>query len=183
MKFRMILASAALACVGFGTPALAQEPAPQAEAVLQEYIASHPEVRRNPSLLSDPGYLSGHPEIAHFLRTHPYVRRQTLRMGAWDTQHQWRDPDWWHENDPDWAYNNHPEWIQSHPNWMNDGDYDDTHHWRSRDWWRQNHPNWVREHHPHWAQAHGYGADADEHHHHGNAYGHDKDHDHGHGND
>jgi hypothetical protein len=56
MNFRMILASAALACVGFVTPAFAQEPAPQSEAVLQEYIASHPEVRRNPSLLSDPAY-------------------------------------------------------------------------------------------------------------------------------
>ena len=129
-----------------------------AEAVCRG-IANHPEVQRDPSLLSNPAYLNSHPAYTGFLEAHPSIAAQARRTGSWDRNYQWRDPDWWHQNDPDWVYNNHPEWIQSHPLWMNDGDYDDTHHWRSRYWWMQNHPNWVKQHHPRWAEAHGFGAD------------------------
>ena len=186
MKFRIILTSAVFAWMGLAMPAFAQAPAPQAEAVLQGYINSHPEVRRDPSLLDNPGYLSSHPEIAHFIRTHPYVHRQTARMGAFDSHHQWRDTDWWHQNNPNWVYQNHRDWIEDHPQWMNDGDYDDTRQWRTRQWWRQNHPEWVEQHHPHWAAAHGI-DNADDNgpgrHGKGHAYGHDKEHGHGHGKD
>ena len=153
MKFRIILAGAVLACACWTMPALAQAPAPEAEAVLQQYIANHPEVKRNPSLLSNPAYLNSHPDIAHFIQTHPAVLRQIGRMGAYDSNHQWRDEDWWHKNDPNWIYQNHPNWNNEHPQWMNDGDYDDQHQWRNRQWWAQNHPNWVKQHHPNWDTA------------------------------
>jgi hypothetical protein len=177
MKFRMILASVAFACVGFGTPAFAQGPSPQAEAWFHQYIASHPEVQRNPSLMTNQNYLNSHPTFAQFLETHPNIRNQAFGMGAWDRNHQWHDADWWHQNDPDWVYQNHPDWNQSHPAWMNNGDYDDTHHWRNRQWWEQNHPNWVKEHHPHWAQPYPTPLtkeDGHGHHGQGNAYGHYK---------
>jgi hypothetical protein len=160
MNFRLILASMAFAGLGFAMPALAQAPAPEAEAVLQQYIASHPEVQRNPSLLDNPSYLSAHPDIGHFIQTHPYVRQQTMRMGAYDTNHQWRDEDWWHKNDPNWVNQHHPEWNQSHPQWANqggyhgEGAYDNDHRWQNRQWWMEHHPNWVKEHHPQWAEAH-----------------------------
>ena len=174
MRIRLILASAIVAYVGFCTPAFAQSRA--AEADLQRYIAHHPEVQRNPSLLSDPRYLSTHPAYAGFLDAHPSIRAQARSMGAWDKSYQWHDANWWHRNDPNWVYANRPEWNQANPAWMNDGDYDDTHEWRNRSWWVQNHPNWVREHHPGWERR----AEANEemHEHHGNAYGHYKNHDH-----
>jgi hypothetical protein len=162
MKFRSFLAIMAFACVGFAMPALAQAPAPQAEADLQQYISKHHEVQRNPSLLNNPEYLRNHPDLAHFIETHPNIQRQTMRMGAYDSNHQWRDPDWWHQNNPNWVAANHQEWNQSHPEWMRaganpvgEGDYDAKHTWRARDWWVQHHPNWVKQHHPEWAEAHG----------------------------
>ena len=182
MKLRLILASAAIACLGFGAPVFAQTPAPQAEAVLQDFIASHPEVQRDPSLLNNPAYLAAHPKMAHFLETHRYLRAQTMRMGAYDSRHQWRDADWWHRNDPNWVYRNHPEWNESHPAWMNDGDYDDSHRWRNRSWWEQNHPEWVKQHRPHWQRAKERVEEHyEEHHGHGNAYGNPHDQPPGHG--
>ncbi|MGD0290036.1 MAG: hypothetical protein ABSC63_10340 [Candidatus Binataceae bacterium] len=174
MKLRLILASVALACVGFGAPAFAQ--APSAQADLQRYIANHPELQRNPSLLSDPAYLNSHPAYAGFLQTHPAIRAETQQMGGWDRNYQWRDADWWHRNDPDWVFEHHPEWNRAHPDWMMDGDYDDAHHWHNRNWWMQNHPDWAAQHHPHW------GRRAEPLEHHGERDGHHTQHDHGQGN-
>jgi hypothetical protein len=169
MRFRIILASAAFALVGFGTPAFAQSP--QTEAWFQHYIAIHPEVQRHPSLMTNPGYLNNHPDFARFLEQHPNIRNQAFRMGAYDNHHQWHDADWWHDNHPDWVHQNHPEWNESHPGWMKEGSYDDEHRWHDRDWWEQNHPDWVKEHHPHWAQPYRAPvAEENEHHGNGNDY-------------
>lgn len=174
MKLRLILAIVALACVGLGAPAFAQ--APSAEAAFQRYIANHPEVQRDPSLLSNPAYLNSHPAYTGFLEAHPSIAAQARGTGSWDRNYQWHDADWWHRNDPDWVYEHRPEWNQSHPAWMNDGDYDDAHRWHSRNWWMQNHPNWVKQHRPRWAEAHGMDAEQNAPGHHGNAnaYGHYK---------
>jgi len=158
MKFQMILASAAIACMGFGIPAFAQAPAPQTETMLQDYIRTHPEVQRDPALFNNPAYLSQHPGLARFLQNHPYAELQTERMGAYDQNHQWRNADWWHNNDPNWVEAHHPEWNKSHPAWANDGAYDDAHQWHKSEWWAHNRPDWVKEHHPQWAEAHPVGA-------------------------
>jgi hypothetical protein len=179
MKLRMILAGAAITCLGFATAVLAQTPVPEAEAVFQQFLNNHPEVRRNPSLMQDPAYLSEHPKFANFLRTHPYVNKQASRMGARDANNHWHDANWWHQNDPNWVYQHHPEWNTEHPQWMNDGDYDDSHDWHDRNWWVKNHPNWVKKHHPNWAPSHGLYDHDNDHHGKGHAYGHYKDHGHG----
>jgi hypothetical protein len=179
LKLRIILASAIFACAGLAMPAFAQT----AQQDLPEYIKDHPELQTNPALMSNPNYLARHPDLRHWLDTHPQVAPGRYRNGAWDSRYQWHDEDWWHRNDPNWVYQHHNDWIAGHPNWTNDGDYDDTHRWRDRQWWMHNHPNWVREHHPHWEAANEGNYHADEGHHgHGHAYGHDKD-GHGHGHD
>ena len=111
----MILASAAIACLGLGSPVFAQ--APGAEADFQRYIANHPELQRDPSLMNNPSYLRAHPAFAQFLVDHPEVRQQALGMGAYDHHHHWRDADWWHRHDPGWVTQNHPEWYHAHPGW------------------------------------------------------------------
>jgi hypothetical protein len=173
LKLRIILASAIFACVGLAMPAFAQT----AQQDLQEYIKDHPELQTNPALMSNPNYLSNHPDLRHWLGTHPQVAPGRYRNGAWDSRYQWHDEDWWHRNDPNWVYQHHNDWNAGHPNWTNDGDYDDAHRWRDRQWWMHNHPNWVREHHPHWEEAN---EGNEGHHGHGHAYGHDK-HNHGNG--
>jgi hypothetical protein len=166
MRLRSILASATIACIGFAAPTFAQT----AQQDLQQYMKSHPELQQNPSLMNNPTYLSHHQDLAHWLSTHPQVNRGRYGsgMGAWDSNHQWRDADWWHRNNPNWVYQNHPEWNQAHPAWTNDGDYDDQHQWRSRSWWQQNHPDWANQHHPHWKER---VEERYREHHHGNAYG------------
>lgn len=158
MKFRMILASAAIASIGFGTPVFAQSSAALTETQLQDYIRTHPEVQRDPSLFDNPAYLREHPTLARFLETHPDARAQVMRMGDYDSGHHWRDADWWHQHDPNWVEAHHPEWNQSHPAWAKEGAYDSDHHWQNREWWVHNNPTWVKEHHPKWAEAHPAGA-------------------------
>jgi hypothetical protein len=195
MKSRAIaiLAFAFLVCAGFAAPAFAQSA--RTEAQYQHFLDTHPDIRadlrENPSLVSDPGYLSRHKGLAQWMNQHPYVRNQ-VRWGDYDSNHQWHDADWWHRNNPDWMYDHHPEWVRDNPAWRNDGDWDDQHRWHSRDWWFNNHREWVEQHHPNWAEnqehreyqehheyneAHPYYGESEEHHGNGHAYGHYKDHD------
>lgn len=200
MKSRAIaiLIFASLVCAAFAAPASAQNP--QAEAQYQHYLSVHPELRANPGLINDPQWLSQHQTFVRWLNQHPYIRNQARSMGDYDSNHQWRDADWWHRNDPEWMYDHHPDWVRANPAWRNDGDWDDQHRWHSRDWWFNNRREWVEQHHPSWAEMReehrgerrpnwsengenypNYG-ESEEHHGNGHAYGHYKDHgDHGHG--
>ena len=94
-KVRMILASAIFACAGMALPAFAQT----AQQDLQQYIKSHPELQSNPGLMSNPNYLARHPDLGHWLSTHPNVAPGRYRDGAWDSRYQWHNEDWWHHND------------------------------------------------------------------------------------
>ncbi len=80
-----------LAAVFFAVavPAFAQTA--RSEAEFQRYLVKHPEVRNNPSLLSNQQYLAHHPNIAKFLTEHPQVHRQALTMGVYDRGRVWRD--------------------------------------------------------------------------------------------
>jgi hypothetical protein len=96
---------------------------------LSNFLGEHPrlaeEVRANPSLLDSPQFRRAHPELQQFMQQHPgsYYRADSMPPGglrgpgAYDTNHQWRDANWWHANDPNWANKNHPEWAAAHPEW------------------------------------------------------------------
>jgi hypothetical protein len=100
MKIRTIIATTALFC-GLGVaPAFTQT----AQQDLEQYISNHPALQQNPSLMNDPKYLASHPDLSHFLQTHPQVdaqrhltynhgyganNQQYGRSGAGDQQHRW----------------------------------------------------------------------------------------------
>ena len=76
MKFRTFLITTAISCaLGAAAPAFAQT----AQQDLQQYVNSHPELQANPSLMNNPTYRANHPDLNHFLETHPQVDRQRLR--------------------------------------------------------------------------------------------------------
>jgi hypothetical protein len=157
MRTYRILAAAAVIYALSGATSYAQT----AQQDLEQYINSNPELRADPNLINNPRYLAAHPQLQHFLETHPNVDRARYRDGAFDNDHQWRDADWWHQNDPNWVAEHHPDWNQQHPQWANAeehhgyGAYDEKHKWRAREWWDKHHPDWVKEHHPEWAGEHG----------------------------
>ncbi|HEY6419064.1 MAG TPA: hypothetical protein VIX59_08680 [Candidatus Binataceae bacterium] len=174
MKVRPILVVLAMLCAVAAAPALASAQTIHSEAEFQRYLANHPQLQANPSLMSDPAYLAHHPNLALFLHDHPGIHNQARAMGAYDTGHQWRDANWWYGHDPRWVHENHPEWWGYHPEWhpyalvpapVVVGDYDEHHHWHDRGWWVSHNDKWVRAHHPHW--------DAE-------VYEHEHDHDHDH---
>src|SRR5579863_4846287 len=196
MKIRTVIFMLVFACTaGLAVSAFAQTPRAQAE--WSRYLSRHPELRRNPGLIFNQGYMKGHPDLNSFVLAHPNIQREVHRgNGSWDRTGAWRDPGWWHQNDPDWMYENHPEWANGNPSWGNDGVWDDQHRWHDRDWWvdthrdwvEHHHPAWIREEPPGWAKHHhdndgdySEGEDHDEGHGHGHAYGHH--HGHGHDND
>jgi hypothetical protein len=115
MKFRTFLITTALGCaLGAAAPAFAQT----AQQDLQQYVNSHPELQANPSLMNNPTYRANHPDLNHFLETHPQVDRQRYGTnGAYDRNHVWRNSDWWHHNDHNWYARNHSEEYYSHPGW------------------------------------------------------------------
>jgi hypothetical protein len=169
-KIRPVLVFLTVACMGLvALPVFAQAVNPKAEATLQQFMATHPEVRANPGLMSDPTYLSQHSALRTFLQQHPNVRNQTWAMGAYDRNHQWQNSQWWFKNDPNWVRQHHPQWAQSNPQWYNDGDWDDQNRWHDRDWWTTHDRQWAEQHHPGWYEHQGK-------HPHGHAYGHNKGH-------
>jgi len=201
MKLKILSGYAAALVMGVlcALPAFAQNVNPRAEAQLQNWMARDPRLRADPGLMDNPTYLRNHPEFAMWLQRHPNAHRQVEAMGAYDTNHVWRETGWWRQNNPNWIYQNHPEWIQNHPEWRRDGDWDEHHEWHDRAWWSANHGDWVAQHHPEWAahreaaiEHHEAGIErheehiehheaAIEHHeermeHHENEHGHDHDH-------
>jgi hypothetical protein len=98
------------------------------------------------------------------------------RFGAYDDDHVWRDPGWWHSNHPEWMYSYHPEWVverrdwwwydhQYHPEWFWapfwgsyplwtwGAPYQGT--WYDYWWWHRYHPDWMYANHPEWAEPYG----------------------------
>lgn len=71
-------------------------------------------------------------------------------VGAYDSQHQWHDAQWWFRHDPNWVGMHHPEWAQTYPQWRANGDWDNHHQWHDRQWWVAHDHAWVKEHHPGW---------------------------------
>jgi hypothetical protein len=114
MKIRTIISATALLCAIGMAPAFAQT----AQQDLEQYVNSHPELKANPSLMNDPRYLASHPDLNHFLETHPQVDRARYgQYGAYDEHHHWHRAEWWHKHDPGWIESHHPDWYKNHPEW------------------------------------------------------------------
>jgi hypothetical protein len=64
------------------------------------------------------------------IRTGAAAPRPENQYGAYDTQHQWHDSNWWHQNNPRWFWTTHSERASNHPEWRDqDGYYDQQHTW------------------------------------------------------
>src|SRR5260370_33983754 len=103
-----ILVFASLVCAGFAAPAFAQSA--QAEAQYQRYLNAHPvmrgELRANPELVNDRGWMSRHQWFVGWLNQHPNMRNQAFGMGAYDIDH--------HRYNPDCGRVNHVQWMLDH---------------------------------------------------------------------
>jgi hypothetical protein len=111
-------------------------------ARFNRFLKNHPQIardlRRNPNLIYDPNYRAQHPDLKNFLANHKdiwasiknqrYVYSPSGGWGAYNSQSQWRNFNWWSEN----------------------GDWDDNHNWHDRDWWEKNNRTWVEKNHPNW---------------------------------
>jgi hypothetical protein len=130
---------------------------------LNRFLNDHPNLRSqlaaNPDLIYDRRFRNQHPDLKQFLAENPNAWQKLARgpvgdprgWGDYDSYHQWRDANWWHEHDRAWMYRHHPEWIENHPDWRDeDGDFDDAHVWHDRGWWSDHHRDWVERHHPNW---------------------------------
>ncbi|HUO04755.1 MAG TPA: hypothetical protein VMU16_06110 [Candidatus Binataceae bacterium] len=111
------------------------------------------ELLANPDLIYNRAWISSHPRVAEYLKTHPQVLR-TIEVKAGRPEY--------------------PIPPSAPHGW---GDYDDHHEWHDYGWWQEHHPNWARKHHPEWYAN----KEAIEEHHHEMQQEHH--HDHGHDND
>ena len=136
----------------------------------QYFLAYHPDIAQalsiNPGLLYNAAWRSENPDLEQYLNTHPY-EWQALNNANWstgpaetqwgyyDSQHQWRDAYWWHENDPNWFYDNHQDWASLDSRWLvMDGAYDQQNQWHYGEWWYNQNPGWVTSNHPGWLSQH-----------------------------
>lgn len=153
MKIKSLLLSAIL-WVAFAAPVFAQNAG--TEYQLNAILGRHPELAANPALVNSPNWQHSHPDAYAWFRHHPKAMRQTSRMGAWETNGTWHNPNWWFQNNPNWVYQNRPDWIQRYPAWRQRGDWDDDDHaWHDRDWYWQNRREWAEHHHPEWREEEG----------------------------
>jgi len=142
----------------------------QGDQSFRYFLANHPNIAqalaRNPRLLYDANWRSQFPALEQYLANHPY-EWQALNArnwaegpaetpwGGYDSQHQWRDAYWWHQNDPSWFYDNHQDWASLDSRWRSqDGAYDNQHQWHYGEWWYNQDPNWVARNHPNWVAEH-----------------------------
>src|SRR5579872_3144151 len=142
----------------------------QGDQTFQYFLAYHPDISRalalNPGLLYNAAWRSDNPALEQYLDSHPY-EWQALNNANWstgpaetqwgydDSQHQWRDAYWWHQNDPNWFYDNHQDWSSLDSRWLvQDGAYDQQHQWHYGEWWYNQNPSWVTTNHPMWLSQH-----------------------------
>jgi len=142
----------------------------QGDQTFQYFLAYHPDISRalalNPGLLYNAAWRSDNPALQQYLESHPY-EWQALNNANWstgpaetqwgydDSQHQWRDAYWWHQNDPNWFYDNHQDWSSLDSRWLvEDGAYDQQHQWHYGEWWYNQNPSWVTTSHPMWLSQH-----------------------------
>ena len=99
------------------------------DSPFNQFLRNQPRIaadlRDNPELLYDPNYRDAHSALDQYLTNHPRVwaNLNTQRnsggteqsqfgstaqpetgYGAYDSQHQWHDADWWHQYNSDWVW-------------------------------------------------------------------------------
>ena len=168
MKPIRTLGAVAILLLAMAVPSksIAQSPSLYHSERFKKFLNEHQRLKAhlaaNPELVYDRRFREEHPELRQFLQNHPEVWQKIARgpnmapggargWGDYDSNHEWRDADWWHEHDSAWMYRHHPEWAENHPDWRTeDGDFDDARVWHDRDWWNENHRDWVERQHPNW---------------------------------
>jgi len=142
----------------------------QGDQSFQWFMANHPDIAgalaRDPGLLYNANWRSEFPALEQYLANHPYEWQALngeywsegpaeTQWGDYDSEHQWRDAYWWHQNDPNWFYDNHQDWVSLDSRWLaEDGAYDPQHNWHYGEWWYNQNPNWVTSNHPAWLTEH-----------------------------
>jgi hypothetical protein len=124
----------------------------------QQFLASDPqdaqEIAPNPQVIYDRNWRMQHQPVESYFQSHPEVWDWLQQWGDYDSQHQWHDAYWWHQNNRHWFYTNHPRWVAFNPLWRDeDGDYDDQNQWRDAYWWHENDRDWYYDSHPEWAAS------------------------------
>ena len=142
----------------------------QGDQSFQWFMANHPDIAgalaRDPGLLYDANWRSQFPALEQYLANHPYEWQALngedwsegpaeTQWGYYDSEHQWQDAYWWHQNNPNWFYDNHQDWASLDSRWLTeDGAYDPQHQWHYGEWWYNQNPNWVTANHPAWLTEH-----------------------------
>jgi hypothetical protein len=95
-------------------------------------------------MIYDENWRMQHPQLQAFMQANPNVWTWLEQWGEYDTQNQWHDAYWWHQNNRQWFYNNRPEWVSYDSQWRNqDGDYDSQRSWHDAYWWHRNNRDWF----------------------------------------
>jgi hypothetical protein len=85
----------------------------------QQFLASDPrdaqEIAPNPQVIYDRNWRMQHQPVESYFQSHPEVWDWLQQWGDYDSQHQWHDAYWWHQNNRHWFYTNHPRWVRSIP--------------------------------------------------------------------
>jgi len=136
-------------------PAAAQYVTPGELNNFNAFLNGHPNIasqlRRNPGLVDNAGYLQEHPELHSYLADHDQLRRAVQDHPGQFMYSGGRYSYGWGTN-RNYYYRgtSQEQWEQMH----NYGHYDpDDRQWHDRDWWEHNRADWVREHHPRWEAA------------------------------
>jgi len=83
----------------------------------QQFLASDPrdaqEIAPNPQVIYDRNWRMQHQPVESYFQSHPEVWDWLQQWGDYDSQHQWHDAYWWHENDRDWYYDSHPSGLRA----------------------------------------------------------------------
>jgi hypothetical protein len=126
MKYSKTILAGATMLLAAAITSLALAQTPEFGERMNKFLNDHPDVaakvRADPSLLMNRQFRHEHPELQTFMQNHPndYRTLEAHGIGAYDSNHVWRDENWWHQNHPDWMYQNHPEWAANHPDWKAD---------------------------------------------------------------
>jgi hypothetical protein len=90
-------------------------------------------------MIYDENWRMQHPQLQAFMQANPNVWTWLEQWGEYDTQNQWHDAYWWHQNNRQWFYSNHLEWVALDPRWRDQaGAYDNQHAWHDAYWWHKN---------------------------------------------
>jgi hypothetical protein len=91
------------------------------------------------------------PAFAQYTGQGYYLGLREAGCGAYDNNHRWHDPTWWHRHYVECFYATRQETAVMDGVWLTpDSDYDNTGKWHDAYRWHQNNPDFYYADHPHW---------------------------------